>query len=380
MNPTALIFGAGKTGRGVAAHLAWRGGCNIVLVDQNRPLVDALQKAGRYNVEVLGDAAMSAAIPLAGVYQVDDPAWHDELVKTGLVFTAVFGNRLQELARYLAPALRKRHAENAAQPLTIITCENLTGAAAVLKDAVLQNLDEDKRPWLLQQAGFSEAIIFCTCLGPAADQAPLTIRAQNFFSLPCDGDAIREPLPVYGLQPLKNFGNQLKRKIYTYNCINAVIAYLGARKGYTQLYEAGNDPDILPIAKQAAHESAQAQIAEFGFDAQEQEAWVNDALAKFADTRIPDPIERNAADPLRKLGRDDRLVGPALLALKHGIPPAGLLEGIAACCQYLDPDRPDTVAGMVRERGADQVLQEVCGLSPQEELAVLIRQRINQTD
>lgn len=181
---------------------------------------------------------------------------------------------------------------------------------------------------------------------------------------------------MYGLKPLNNFSNQLRRKIYTYNCINAVITYLGARKGYTQLYEAGNDQEILVTARKAANETCQAQVAEFGFDSKEQEEWMNAALAKFADKNVPDPIERNGADPERKLGRDDRLIGPALLALKHRIYPEGLLAGIMACFDYRDTNKDSTIADMIREKGADFVLKEICGLSPNEELFMLIKEQI----
>ncbi|MBE7169134.1 MAG: hypothetical protein INR73_00995 [Williamsia sp.] len=376
MSNTALIFGAGKTGRGFAAHLAFLGGYEIVLIDKSQQLVDALKKAKRYDIEVLGDAAKNCTVPLAGVYHIDDPAWQGELVKTGLAFTAVFGNNLEALARSLAPALAKRGAENKSQALTVITCENLTGAALVLKKAVLQYGDAKQQEWLDASVGFSESIIFRTCLEAAANQSPLTIRAQNFFELPCDGDAIKEPLHVTGLKPLSCFGNQLTRKIYTYNCINAVITYLGAKRGYTQLYEAGNDPDILRIAREAARETAGAQVAEFGFDGEEQEEWVNGAFAKFADRSIPDPLERNGADPVRKLARGDRLIGPALLALKHGIHPGGLLEGIRACFDYHDPAQPGTVADVIREKGAHFVLENICGLSAGEKLFTLIKEKI----
>ena len=379
MNDTALIFGAGKTGRGFAAHLAFLGGYDIVLVDKNRQLVAALKSANQFDVEVLGNAAMNCTIPVTGVYHIEDTAWHAVVETAGVIFTAVFGNNLEELGRHLAPALAQRHSNSAAQALTIITCENLTGAAGVLQTAVLQHTGEEGKDRIAAQTGFSESIIFKTCLGPAADQPPLTIRAQNFFELPCDGDAVKGALHVFGLKPLPHFGNQLKRKIYTYNCINAVIAYLGAKKGYTQLHEAGNDADILAVAKQAAQETARAQVAEFGFDSSEQQTWVQGALAKFADQSIPDPIDRNAADPARKLGKDDRLIGPALLAVKHGIYPAGLLQGIIACIEYHDPQTKLAIADLIRDQGADRVLQQICGLPAGEKLAGLIKQIIQGT-
>ncbi len=376
LKPTALIFGAGKTGRGFAAHLAFLGGYDIVLVDKNRRLVEELKREGRYSIQVLDGEERSCTIPVTGAYPVDDALWHRHFVSTPVVFTAVFGNNLDDLAKELAAALHKRYAENRAQVLTVITCENLTSAAHVLKERVLSRLGPEEGEWLSECVGFSEAIVFRTCLEGTAEQSSLTIRAQNFFELPCDGDALKEPLHVYGLKPLRDFGNQLRRKIYTYNCINAVITYLGAQKGYVQLHEAGNDAEILQTARQAANETSAALVAQFGFDSREQAEWTAAAFAKFADRNIPDPIERNGADPVRKLSREDRLMGPASLALKHGIHPAGLLEGIFACFAYRDPATNVRVADLIREKGPDFVLAKICGLSGDEALFGLLKAEI----
>jgi mannitol-1-phosphate 5-dehydrogenase len=385
MDKTALIFGAGKTGRGFAAHLAYLGGYRILLIDKDLSLVSDLRRAGQYEIQVLGEDRMSCTIKPSGVFHIDDPSWVDHFVVTGLVFTAVFGNNLESLAGSLAPAFARRSRENPGRVLTVITCENFTNAAAMLRKRVQDKLRggsdvEGKTDrWSLEKAGFSESMILRTCLDAGAGQSPLTIRAQNYFELPCDGDAVKEELSVYGLKPLPNFANQLRRKIYTYNCINAVITYLGAQKGYTQLYEAGNDAAVLAIARKAARETSLAQVAEFGFDAAEQEEWVEAAFAKFADINIPDPIERNGADPARKLGREDRLIGPALLALKHGIYPEGLLKGIMACFDYRDPGKEPALSDRIREKGVGWVLKEICGLSAEEPLFLLISEQVLKT-
>lgn len=380
MDKTALIFGAGKTGRGFAAHLAFLGGYNIILVDKNRQLVADLKKAHQYDIQIVDNEKMSCTIKVSGTYHIEDISWQEDFVSTSLVFTSVFGNNLEALAKYFAMALDKRYIENPSQVITIITCENMTGAAGFLKRMVLKNIGEEKEKWLFECVGFSESIIFRTCLEAGNNQPPLTIHAQNFFELPCDGDAIKEPLHVYGLKPLKNFSNQLRRKIFTYNCINAVITYLGAIKGYGQLYEAGNDAEILETARKAAHETSLAQVAEFGFDSKEQQEWVEAAFVKFADKNIPDPIERNGADPARKLAKDDRLIGPALLALKHNIYPEGLLAGIKACFEYHDPKNNFKIADMIGEKGIDSILEEICGLSKEEKLFELIKEQFKGND
>jgi mannitol-1-phosphate 5-dehydrogenase len=376
LTKSALIFGAGKTGRGFAAQLAFLSGYEIILIDKDSRLIAELSTASQFDVEVLGNPEKNTTITIAAAYHIDDSNWHKHAIITNLIFTSVFGNNLESLGEALAPALQKRSQENHNSLLTIITCENVTDAAALLRRSVQKFLSDENKKWLSIFVGFSESIIFRTCLQPAPHQSPLTVLAQDFFELPCDADELKQALQIHGLKPLKHFHHQLRRKIYTYNCINAVITYLGAKKGYTQLAQAANDNDILITARKAAAESCDAQVAEFQFDPGEQKAWMDAAFAKFADTNIPDPIERNAADPQRKLGRDDRLLGPALLALKHNIHPQGLLDGIMACIDYKDTGNGHAIADLLKEKGVEEVLITIGGLSENEKLFELIKQRI----
>src|SRR5207253_1803530 len=111
---------------------------------KNRQLVDDLKKANQYDIQILDNEKMSCTIILSGVYHIEDVLWHDDFIATNLVFTSVFGNNLEELAKYLALALHKRFTEHRTHLLTIITCENLTGAGSFLKKMVLKTLGEEK--------------------------------------------------------------------------------------------------------------------------------------------------------------------------------------------------------------------------------------------
>jgi mannitol-1-phosphate 5-dehydrogenase len=381
MEKLAICFGAGKTGRGFAAHLAFLSGYNVVLVDKDDDLVNGLKEQGEFLVQVLGNSQKDCVIKPLTVFNITDEGWTDYLVNAQLAFVSVFGNNLEELAKSIAPALSKRHERNPEEPLNFITCENYAGAASFLKEGILHYLnDENLVNWLAENIGFSESMILRTCLNASEDQNILTVRAQDFFELPCDGEAFTGKIPeLKGLKPLKNFGNQLRRKIYTYNCINAVITYLGAEKGYTQLFEAGNDPEIVEIAKQAAQETSSAQIAEFGFDPEEQKEWEEAALAKFADSNLPDPIDRNGADPARKLTREDRLIGPALLALKYDIEIKGLLAGIISGFNFFDSKKNVRLSDTIEKQGIDFVLENICGLKPDEKLYSIIKEAYLKT-
>ena len=47
-----------------------------------------------------------------------------------------------------------------------------------------------------------------------------------------------------------------------------------------------------------------------------------------------DPIERQCRDPIRKLGRNDRLFGPIFLCMEFGLPYDNLLLGVKSALAY----------------------------------------------
>jgi mannitol-1-phosphate 5-dehydrogenase len=336
--------------------------------------VNNLRKKGKFDIHLLGNENADCTIRPKKVYHLQDTGWYEEMPSAGILFCSVFGSNLGALAKELAAGLGRRHMTNPDQELNLITCENFTDAAMILETEVLQYLEDEEKSWLHQKIGFSESIVLRTCLGPGENQDALALRVQDYFELPCDREAMKGTIPdIYGLKPLENFQNQLRRKIFTYNCINAVITYLGARKDYTYLSQAGRDPDIVVMARRAAAESSDAQIAAFGFDREEQYEWVEAALTKFADIHIPDPISRNGADPARKLGREDRLIGPALLATKHHIKPEGLMEGIFAAFKFQDEKYGTRIADRITAEGIEAVLEGICGLLPAEPLYNVLR-------
>src|SRR5437762_14049155 len=114
----------------------------------------------------------NATIKFSNAYHIHDSSWHDPFITTSVAFTAVFGNNLEELSKDLVVALNKRYLENPEQSLTIITCENKTDAAWFLKDCVLKKIGSEKEAWLSKHVGFSESIIFKTCLDASAKQSP----------------------------------------------------------------------------------------------------------------------------------------------------------------------------------------------------------------
>lgn len=104
------------------------------------------------------------------------------------------------------------------------------------------------------------------------------------------------------------------------------------------------------------------------------------SLKKLRDYTIVDHIERNARDPIRKLGPDDRLVGSARLALKYGMAPVHLATAIAAAIYYDEPSDPaaQELVALRRSAGIDGVLSAVCSIDISGELAGLVRRQAGE--
>jgi len=98
--------------------------------------------------------------------------------------------------------------------------------------------------------------------------------------------------------------------------------------------------------------------------AEEQAAFAQQSLSKYPDATIVDPLERNTRDPLRKLGRHDRLIGPACLALEYGIRPWHLALAIGAVVVELIAQKFGVHLGLT---AVGELLAKL-GLTPQKPL------------
>jgi mannitol-1-phosphate 5-dehydrogenase len=380
--PFALIFGAGKVGRGFLGHLLSRSGYQLWFVDRDAALVERLEAARRYPLLLLRSPPEPMAVEdVRALPAGDSDSVAERFARAEVVLTAVGGPHLPDVARQIARGIERRWGAAVETPLNILIGENYYRPADLLRQQIRQHLAAPAHPYFDRWIGLVELQILRSCIEPPADlaaQDPLWVRVSDEWRLPADGDAIKgDPPPIEGLQPVPNFQGGLERKLYTYNAANAAIAYTGFLKGYALLADAANDPQILGLARGVCAEAGAALVRRHDFDPDEQRAFAEGCLAKYQDRAIVDPIERNARDPLRKLGRQDRLLGPACLCLEYGIAPEHLATAIAAALQYDPPADPaaQRLQQRLQTEGLPVVLKEVCGIDPDAELGEKIRAR-----
>jgi len=379
--PPVLIIGAGKIARGYVGHLVALANTPICFVDVNEQVVRLINERGRYTVHILGNEQKSMTVTNITALHSADPRVAAVVAKAPLAFVSVGGPNLPAVAATLAPGLSARRAAGA-KLLNLVCCENWRLPAQLLREHLAAKLAGDDLAYLAGQVGIAEATVLRSCIEPTAAQRaadPLAVQAQDYWELQIDAAALVEPLPpIAGLKPQDKFYASLERKLFTYNAGNAVIGYLGALRGHEYLFQAATDPQILEVAQGVYDESGAAICAKHGYTHEEQAAFALASLRKYQDSKIVDPVERQVRDPLRKLGRYDRLIGPACLALEYGIRPYALALAIAAALHYDNPHDPAAVKlqALLATDGLDAVLESVCGIDPQGELATLVKQRM----
>jgi mannitol-1-phosphate 5-dehydrogenase len=373
-----LIFGAGKIGRGFIGHLFHRSGYALTFVDPVAEVVAQLTRDRQYPLFVLGAPQKNQTVPIARAILSSAPEAEEVISRHDLFATAVGGPNLGSVGALLGRGLQRRLRGGNTSPANVIICENFKDPAAILRKACYAAGDESLARWGEAHLGIAETQVLRSCIEPDAamkQQNPLAVQIQDWWVLPCDGAAFRGPPPqCEGLKFKANFQNELIRKVYTYNCSNATIAYLGYLKGYTMLSEAANDREILEVTQRVYEESGHGLITEYQLDPAEQVDLQNLAITKYQDRDIVDPIERNARDTQRKLSPTDRLVGPANLAIKHGGTPTNLGLAIAAGFHYAGSTDPGTqhVQQVLHTRGLKAAIKEICQCDADSPLGVLI--------
>lgn len=381
----AIVFGAGKIARGFIGHLLFLNHIPFVFVDVNPSLVKLLNEFKSYQVHVMGNPDKNGLITNFQAVSLEDiDAIAQHWSEADIAFISVGGKNLSSLAKVLAKAFEARCGKwGIGQPVNLITCENWHQPAQLLRNEMRNHLSKDYHEVFDQWVGIAESVVMRSGVESTEEmlkQDPLCVQVSNYWELPVDGRAlVGKPLQIAGIKYLDDFSGFLERKFYTYNAANATVSYLGYLKGYELLYDAATDPEIVEVLDGVYRETGHAIVQKYGISIEEQDAFIRSSRNKLQDRDITDYVERNARDPIRKLGPDDRLIGPAKLVQAWNGKPENLATSIAAALYYDHPDDPSaqTLLELRNNKDLDYILQSICKLAPEESLHSLILDKVH---
>ena len=177
-------------------------------------------------------------------------------------------------------------------------------------------------------------------IAPGLDRAFLVEEFNEILVSRCDLPGFRPGIEVFiekeDLLPFE------EAKLYGHNAIHALLAYLGALKGYSKMSELKSDKDLMGIAREAfVNESGRSLIGKYSdfdddlFTEAGYAKYAEDLLERITNPYLDDAVQRNVRDPMRKLGSADRIFGTMSLALEQGIEPVNLAIGAAAALVFI---------------------------------------------
>ena len=131
-------------------------------------------------------------------------------------------------------------------------------------------------------------------------------------------------------------------KLYGHNAVHALLACLGAVKGYRKMSELKTDENIMTIGRNAfLLESGGALIKKYAgladklFTETGYKRYADDLLERMTNPFLADTIERASRDLLRKLAPTDRIFATMVMALNYDIEPVNMAMGAAAAVKIL---------------------------------------------
>jgi mannitol-1-phosphate 5-dehydrogenase len=370
MSDVAVHFGAGNIGRGFVGLLLHRAGYQVVFADVVDELIDALNSTPSYLVKEVGvDSATERVDDYRAINsRSDEPAVIAAIASADIVTTAVGPTVLRFVAPVIAAGLRERPA--GAAPLAVMACENAINATDALAGHMRSAVPDAEWPEVAAKAVFANTAV--DRIVPAqSSEAGLDVTVETYFEW-----AIERP-PFGGNQPsipdatwVDDLAPYIERKLFTVNTGHAATAYHGFARGIKKLSDALADEVVLAAVSGVLAETKQLLVAKHDFTAEAQQAYVDKILQRFANPYLPDTVDRVGRQPLRKLSRSERLIGPAAELAERGIRPQHLLATVAAALSFDVPDDPESVElqQLLRTLTAEEATERITGLKPADPL------------
>ncbi|KAF5361885.1 hypothetical protein D9756_002355 [Leucocoprinus leucothites] len=383
-HPTAVHFGAGSIGLGFIGVLLAKAGYHVIFADINPEVIARLNGDSTYEIKYLGPRRSRPfhVHNISGVLSNKEEGIMELAEDIGdkemkIVTTSIGFGALKQIAPIIAKGIIIRRQEGAGS-LNIIACENGKGASDLLRDHVYKDLDESMQKWADRHVGFANCSVDRIVPQPVSEQEKLlSVGVDKFFewivdlkalkSVDHSGDKPALDPPIEGMMLTENLPAFQARKLYIFNCGHATTAYLGTIFHRQVISEAIKDKeDIFSVVEGAMRESGKALVKEYPdtFTEDGMEGYIQKTIGRFKNQDVVDDVTRVGRQPLRKLGPDERLLGPLNLARQHRLSTKYLTIAIAAALMYRndDDDQAKELQKVKEEHGIEGALEKILDL------------------
>ncbi|WP_046013072.1 mannitol-1-phosphate 5-dehydrogenase [Microbacterium sp. SA39] len=373
----AVHFGAGNIGRGFVGLLLHEGGYEVVFSDVADALVDAINAVDEYTVHEAGPGGVDHVVTgFRAVNSRTDPdALTREIATADVVTTAVGPTVLRFVAPAIVAGLARRSPD--ASPLQVMACENAIGATDLLRTEIESAAGADAGALMSRAVFANTAVDRIVPAQPAGGGVDVTVEPYFEWaieSVPFGGELPRIP----GAHFVDDLAPFIERKLFTVNTGHAATAYFGAHAGIERISDALADPEIAARVSAALEETSAVLVAEHGLDPDDLAAYRATILERFRNPELVDTVQRVGRQPMRKISRNERFIGPAAMAAERGLLSDALVAAVAAALEFDDAEDEQSLElqRLLRSEDARDLTELVTGLDPEHPLFPSVQEAV----
>lgn len=259
-------------------------------------------------------------------------------------------------------------------PLAVIACENMVGATDHLADIIKDqsNTPADRLSTISDRARFANSAI--DRIVPLQDpDAGLNVKIESFYEWVVDRTPFKPhgPPKIDAILWVDDLEPYIERKLYTVNTGHAAAAYYGHIRGKPMVHDALADKEIHDIVAECLAETSHLIVNKHGISVEDQEKYVSKIMTRISNPALEDVVERVGRNPIRKLGRKERFVGPAHHLAEQGDKYTALLGAMEQAFRFTNVDSDDEsveLRQMLKEKDAESIVGKICGLEKSDKM------------
>lgn len=365
-------FGAGNIGRGFIGEVLHDNGAKICFVDVDEALIEQLNKNQKYYVQLIDDKKTRFTVNNVSAVNslTDKNKVIEEIQEADMITTSIGAANFNKISQLLSEALVKR-VEVKKSPLDIIANENANQATNLLREEIKKQTVSDQWKRVLSATGFVNATVDRQAMDITENNQKIPVVEPYYEwvinKTECKTRQARRLKRVTYVDELQPY---IERKLYIVNAEHTVTAYIGKVLGKQTIQDALKEERIYNFVKRLMEENARYLNKEYEMEEDELARFINKTLRRHSDPLITDKVERVGRSPIRKLGKEERLVGPLRKLARSGIVSTQGEKAVAFALTYTDSDDLESVElnMFIQENGVKETLKRYSQIEEEEQL------------
>lgn len=313
-----IHFGAGNIGKGFIANILSHNNFQICFVDIDPDNINIIKKNKSYFVEILEPNPKVIEIKNIDILDsIHEPQKVVErIINADLITTSVGVNNLVKIVPIIIQGLITRF-KHSKLPINIIANENAINATNILKHELITQLPFEHTD-ILQSIGFVNSAIDRQAVTRQFNETQITAVEPFWEWVINQKEMVDMHLPkIGGVTYVDNLQPYIEKKLYLVNLGHATLAYLGFIANQVTIFDTLSNPTFKQFTRLVMQSSSQYLTMHYSFKKEYLSEYIDNTLIRFANPHIKDNVLRVAQSPIRKLKKNERLVGPLLQLYKR---------------------------------------------------------------